>query len=138
MSGAEMSRRRDKCTGAEMSRRRDRCTGAEMSRRRDKCTGADRVAKHRELADAGLVKLEIRVDEVGLQELLIAARILPQALLRNPTRGELAAGLEELAARFIAMHEAAIESAGGALQHEPLRFAFMVGETDSHEGNELP
>jgi hypothetical protein len=47
-------------------------------------SGADRVAKHRALADAGLVELEkILADAVGLQELLIAWRILPPALIRN-------------------------------------------------------
>ena len=71
-------------------------------------SAADRVAKHRALADAGLVELgPMKANEVGLQELLIAWRILAPALYRqNYTPAELTAGTEQLLAKHIAELEA--------------------------------
>ena len=82
-------------------------------------SAADRVAKHRPLADAGLVELgPMKANEVGLQELLIAWRILAPALYReNYTPAELTAGTEQLLAKHIAELEA--ESSAGMTRRCP-------------------
>jgi hypothetical protein len=96
----------------------------------------DRRAAWKQRDAQGLVMLKITGSETDLAELLIACGLLPPATLRNPTRDELARAVEQLHAFLIAEHKTEVEKAVGEVSpHATLKFAFIVRDTDSHEGN---
>ena len=96
---------------------------------------SDRRAAWKQREAQGLVRIEIDVNETDLAELLIACGLRPPATLRNPPPKESGLAVAQLRAGMIAEQQAEIAAVGKVSPHATLKFAFIVRDTDSHEGN---